>query len=220
VWWCCIGADFECKDEFRRGRKNRVSSVIIRPYRYERVVKMPVLRDYFWVICHGRGRKGRYGFPSSGGGFTLLEIIITMVILCIAGAMIIPMMSSASSTQIRSASNIVAADLEYAKSMAITRGQDFSVVFDAATESYQIQDEDGVIIPHPVKKGFDYEVNFSNDSRLNKVGVDNVNFNSTSTVTFDYLGTPDSGGDITLEADGVIVTITVEPVTGFVTISD
>jgi len=115
---------------------------------------------------------------------------------------------------------MVAADLEYAKSMAITRGRDFSVVFNAATESYQIQDEDGVIIPHPVKKGFDYEVNFSNDSRLNKVDVDNVNFNSTSTVTFDYLGTPDNGGDITLEADGVIVTITVEPVTGFVTISE
>ena len=180
---------------------------------------MPVLRDYFRGICCGGGRKGRYGLLTSGGGFSLLEIIIVAVILCIAGVMIIPMMSSASSTQIRSASNMVAADLEYAKSMAITRGRDFSVVFNAATESYQIQDEDGVI-RHPVKKGFDYEVNFSNDSRLNKDGIDNVNFNSTSTVIFDYLGTPDNGGDITLEADGVIVTITVEPVTGFVTISE
>jgi len=215
-----MGADFECKDEFRRGRKNRVSSVIIRPYRYERVVKMSFLRDYFWGLCCGGGRKGRYGLPVSGGGFSLLEIIIVAVILCIAGAMIIPMMSSASSTQIRSASNMVAADLEYAKSMAITRGQNFSVVFNAATESYQIQDQDSVIIPHPVKKGFDYEINFSDDSRLNRVGIDNVNFNSGNTVTFDYLGTPDNGGDVTLEADGVTVTITVEPVTGFVTISE
>lgn len=181
---------------------------------------MPVLRGYFWGICCGRGRKGRYVLPASGGGFSLLEIIITAVILCIAGVMIIPMMSSASSTQIRSASNMVAADLKYAKSMAITRGRDFSVVFNAATESYQIQDEYGAIIPHPVKKGFDYEINFSSDSRLSKVDIDNVNFNSTNKVKFDYLGTPDNGGDITLEADGVIVTITVEPVTGFVTISE
>jgi len=181
---------------------------------------MPVLRDYFGETCYGRGRKSRYGLPTSGGGFSLLEIIIVAVILCIAGVMIIPMMSSASSTQIRSASNMVAADLEYAKSMAITRGQDFTVVFNTATESYQIQDQTGAIIPHPVKKGFDYEINFSSDSRLSKVDIDNVNFNSASTVTFDYLGTPDNGGDVTLEADGVIVTITVEPVTGFVTISE
>jgi len=212
--------DFEYKDEFRRGRKNRVSSVIICLYRYERVVNMLFLRKYFWGICDGQVREIKYDLPTSRGGFSLLEIIIAAVILCIAGAMIIPMMSSASSTQIRSASNMVAADLEYAKSMAITKGQNFTVVFSAATESYQIQDQDGAIIPHPVKKGFDYEVNFSNDDRVNKVDIDNVNFNSASTVTFDYLGAPDNGGDITLAADGVIVTITVEPVTGFVTISE
>ena len=211
---------FECKEEFRRGRKNRVSSVIICPYRYERVVKMPFLRKYFCGIYDGRGQESKYDLSTSRSGFSLLEIIIAAVILCIAGVMIIPMMSSASSTQIRSASNMIAADLEYTKSMAITKGQDFTVVFNAATESYQIQDQDGAIIPHPVKKGFDYEVNFSNDDRLNKVDIDNVNFNSASTVTFDYLGTPDNGGDITLAADGVIVTITVEPVTGFVTISE
>jgi len=181
---------------------------------------MPFLREYYLGICDGRDRESRYALPSSGRGFSLLEIIIATVILCIAGVMIIPMMSSASSTQIRSASNMVAADLEYAKSMAITKGQDFRVFFNAATESYQIQDQDGAIISHPVKKGFDYEVNFSNDDRLNKVGIDNVDFDSASTVTFDYLGSPDNGGDITLTADGVIVTITVEPVTGFVTISE
>jgi len=181
---------------------------------------MPFLRDYFWWIFDGRDRESRYDLPSSGGGFSLLEIIIAVVILCVAGVMIIPMMSSASSTQIRSASNMIDADLEYAKSTAITKGQDFSVVFNAATESYQIQDHDGAIIAHPVKKGFDYEVNFSNDDRLNKVDIDNVDFDSASTVTFDYLGSPDNGGDITLASDGVIVTITVEPVTGFVTISE
>ena len=46
-----------------------------------------------------------------------------------------------------------------------------------------------------------------------------MDFISTSEVKFDYLGTPDNVGDITLQAEGVIVTITVEPVTGFITIS-
>ncbi len=113
---------------------------------------------------------------------------------------------------------MITADLEYAKSMAISRGQDFSVVFDDSTESYQIEDQDGVVIQHPVKKGFDYEINFQNDGRLSKVDITNVNF-TDSKVTFDCLGSPvNNGGNVILQADGTTKTIEVEPVTGFISI--
>ena len=184
----------------------------MRQERNERVVKMPGLRDWLLRFYCGCRRKG--------GGFTLVEIIVVMMILCVAAMMVVPMISSAGSMQIRSAANMIAADLEYAKSMAISRGQDFSVVFDKTTESYRIENQDDNVIPHPVKKGFDYEVNFSNDGRLSKVDIMDVDFASTSEVKFDYLGGPDNGGDITLQADGIIVTVTVESVTGFVTISE
>jgi prepilin-type N-terminal cleavage/methylation domain-containing protein len=151
-------------------------------------------------------------------GFTLIEIIIVVVILSIAALTAIPMMSSASSVQIRSAANLIAADLEYAKSMAISRGQYFYVVFNGGTNSYQLEDQNHTVIQHPVKKGFSYIMNFPSEKRLNRVDISNVTFPS-ETVRFDCLGSPDNGGTITLSSDGATATITVEPVTGYISIS-
>ena len=156
-------------------------------------------------------------------GFTLIEVLIVVVIIAIAAMTVVPMVSSAASVQIRSAANMIAADLEYAKSMAISRGQRFSVVFDKDTESYSIRNQAGAIIAHPVKKGFNYVIDFRNDSRLNKVDIANVDFDATSEIKFDYLGSPYNGNDnplnsgvINLQAGGATATITVEPVTGFI----
>lgn len=162
-----------------------------------------------------------YNLSSIRGGFTLIEIIIVVVILAIAAVTAIPMMSSAGSVQIRSAANMIAADLEYARSMSISRGQKYSVVFDDTNESYSIYREGDVSpIDHPVKKGFPYTINFQNERRLGKVDITNVDFNSTDRVTFDCLGSPDNGGTISLNANGPTATITVEPVTGYISISN
>ena len=156
---------------------------------------------------------------STGLGFTVIEILIVVVIIAIAAAMAIPMMGSAGSMQLRSAANMIAADIEYAKSMAISRGRNFSVVFDKSTESYHIEEEDGSVIAHPVKKGFDYVIDFRSDGRLDKVDIKEVDFNLEEAVEFDYLGSPVNGGIISLQADGTTVTIIVEAVTGFISIS-
>jgi prepilin-type N-terminal cleavage/methylation domain-containing protein len=164
-------------------------------------------------------------------GFTAIEILIVVVVISIVAMMAIPLMTSASGFQIRSAANMIAADLEYAKSMAISRGESFSVVFDKTTESYLIKDQGGTVIPHPVKKGFDYVVDFSSDSRLSKVDIADVVFDpgSVGTITFDYMGSPYSGvgvsnplnsGVVTLQAGGASTTINIEPITGFISIAD
>jgi len=164
---------------------------------------------------------------SAQAGFTLIELLVVMVILGIVAGLAIPMMSSAASMQIRAASGMVAADLEYAKSMAISHGQRYSVVFNAANETYEIRDPNNNVIPHPVKVGFDYVTDFANDSRLNRVDIVSANFDGTNTVKFDYLGSPFNGGDgdlnsgtIALQAAGASKTVAVEPVTGFISVSD
>lgn len=164
---------------------------------------------------------------AASSGFTILEIVIVIVIIAIAAMTAIPMFTSATSSQIRSAANIIAADLEYAKTIAISKGQTFSVVFDQTTESYRIEDQDGAVIAHPVKKGFYYVVDFRNDSRLSRVDIESVNFDATSEIKFDYLGspynatdTPLNSGVITLKAGRMAATINVEPVTGFISIVD
>jgi prepilin-type N-terminal cleavage/methylation domain-containing protein len=158
-------------------------------------------------------------------GFTLVEVIIVVVIIAIAAVIVVPMAGSAAGMQIRSAAGMIAGDLEYAKSMAISRGQYFSVVFDEAAESYWIEDQDGNVIEHPVKKGFNYVVDFRNEPRLSKVDIVNVNFDGTSAVKFDYLGSPYDGnnnplnsGQISLQAGGTTATVNVEAVTGFISI--
>jgi len=171
-------------------------------------------------------RKSTSKMQAERGGFTVIEIMIVMVIIVIAATMVIPMMGSSASMQLRSAANIIAADLEYAKSMAISRQKIYAVIFNESTESYQIEDPNG-IINHPVKKGFQYIVNFSNDSRLNMVDIFDTDFDGTNEIKFDYLGSPYNGNDtnlnnglITLRARDMSTTITIEPVTGFITISD
>ncbi len=170
----------------------------------------------------------RSDLPRSGG-FTLVEIIIVVAVILIAAMLALPMFSSAGDMQVRSAANMIMADLEYAKSMAIARGQNYSVVFDTSNESYKIVDNNGATIAHPVKKGFNYVVSFSTDGRLNKVDVTMVDFDpgSSGTITFDYLGSPYSGtgttsplssAQIILQADGTSMTIQVEPITGYVSI--
>jgi prepilin-type N-terminal cleavage/methylation domain-containing protein len=163
-------------------------------------------------------RKRKISSRCGKPGFTLVEIIIVVVILSIAALMAIPMMSSASGVQIRSAANLIAADLEYAKSMAISRGQNYYVRFNESANSYQIEDRNNNVIQHPVKKGFSYIMNFTNDKRVGKVDITSVSFPS-EIVSFDCLGSPDNGGVITISADGTTATISVEPITGYISIS-
>ncbi len=162
------------------------------------------------------GEDIKHDLRGTRGGFTIIELLVVVVIMAIAALTVVPMMTSATSMQIRSAANMIMADLEYAKSMAISRGQNFSVVFVTSAESYSIKDQDNTVIDHPVKKGFPYEINFSTDGRLNKVDIDYTTF-SDDTVSFDILGSPvNDGGTISLQAGGTTVTVRVEPITGYI----
>jgi prepilin-type N-terminal cleavage/methylation domain-containing protein len=158
-------------------------------------------------------------------GFTLIELVVVVVILAIAAAMAVPMFSGAAGFQTQSAANMIAADLEYAKSMAISRQQQYGIVFDPDAGTYQVVDQNNTVIQHPIKAGFQYVVNFRSDSRLNSVNLATANFDGTNTIKFDYLGSPYNGngtslnsGTITLQGGGSTMTIIVEPVTGYIRI--
>jgi len=162
-------------------------------------------------------------------GFTLIEIIVTIVILAVAALVAIPVFSTGADMQVRSAANKIAADLDYAKGLAVTHQENYTVVFDPSTESYQIQDDTAAVIAHPIRPG-DFIEDLGADRRLSRVNISDVDFDSdvSNAVTFDYLGAPYSGTDtnsplnsgrITLQADSFTLYVDVEPVTGYVTIT-
>ena len=160
-------------------------------------------------------------------GFTLVELVIVMMILAILAAIAVPLYTSAASVQLKTAANMIASDLEYAKSMAMSTGRSFSVVFDTSAEEYRIRDANGDV-NHPVHIGAKYVVSFAGDSRLNKVDIVSANFDSKNGVRFDYLGAPYAwdgssasslnNGSVQLRAEGNTLTVRVEPVTGYISI--
>lgn len=160
--------------------------------------------------------------------FTLVEMLILVMILSIVAMVAIPMLGSASTMQVKAAANKIAADLEYAKSMAISRQKNYSIIFDIDNETYQIQDDSGVVIKDPMQTSKDFVVDFKKDSRISQVNILSVSFDSAVVITFDYLGSPYSGmssnslidgsNGITLKAGDTQMEILVEPVTGYINI--
>ena len=169
--------------------------------------------------------------------FTLVELLVMLMIIGIAGVIAIPMLAGSSDLQLAAAVREVNAALLFAQSNAIATQQRYQVVFDADAESYEVQDEDGVIIDDPTKKmptgatnpdDYKFKVVYINHSRFKKVTVTSVNFDGSSIVWFDRLGMPYSGpiidntplnsGLVTLSADNFSTTISVEPISGQVKI--
>lgn len=159
-------------------------------------------------------------------GFTLAELIVVIVILAITAMLAIPVLGTAADMQVRSAADKIAADLDYAKGLAVTRQKTYTVVFSPSQEKYQVQDSEGTPLTHPLRNGLFIE-DFTKDRRMKKVDVVSTSL-SGDAVTFDYLGTPYAGtdtssplneaGQITLQADSFTLVVQIEPVTGYVSI--
>jgi len=171
-------------------------------------------------------------------GFTLVELIVVVIILAIAALVAVPMFSSAADIQVRATASRIAADLDYARGLAITRQKNYAVVFDPANEFYDIREAgEADPIENPLD-GRDFEVNLATDSRTGAVNIDSIEDNLGNTITdnaitFDYLGVPYQGNAVPvsgsqLNTKGVItlrsrdgsftLTVTVEPMTGCMTI--
>lgn len=69
-------------------------------------------------------------------GLTLIEILITVAILGILAAAVIPQFGATAPDQVRGAAQIVAADMEYARSLAISNNSTYLITFSKVRNGY------------------------------------------------------------------------------------
>lgn len=69
-------------------------------------------------------------------GLTLIEILITVAILGILAATVIPQFGATAPDQVRGAAQIVAADMEYARSLAISTNSTYLLTFHKTRNAY------------------------------------------------------------------------------------
>jgi type II secretory pathway pseudopilin PulG len=75
------------------------------------------------------------------------------------------------------------------------------------------------LMGNPMNKGMDYQIDFPVDSRFQGVDITASNFDVGNPVHFDTLGAPSKGGTVTLALGGRHMVVTLDALTGKVTVS-
>ncbi|MBI9017443.1 MAG: prepilin-type N-terminal cleavage/methylation domain-containing protein [Phycisphaerae bacterium] len=160
-------------------------------------------------------------------GFTLAEILMVVVILAIAAAIIVPAMADTEEFILNSAAIDLNNALTYAQTQSIATGKIHRVVFssDDQTVTIQIQNNDlsyGTI-KHPITKQ-DYQMSFGEPSYAG-IAMENIDFDAGDYLLYDGMARPYSDVGVDLADGSVELTgkelsrkITVQPVTGKITI--
>lgn len=167
-----------------------------------------------------------------GRAFTLVEILVVVIIIGIAGALIVPQIGSHDDLKASAAARIVMADLIYAQNRAISTQQSHYVQFVTTTpQSYTLYSPVGTIIQHPVNKtNYAVKIGTGGDSGLTEVALGKVDFGGQKVIVFDALGAPysyDGTNTTQLTTPGTIeisckthkLTITIQPFTGEITVN-
>ena len=155
------------------------------------------------------------------GGYTLIEVLLTVAILGLIGAAVVPSMLNAGSLGVQAAARVIVSDLLYAQNEAIAQQLTRGVVFDVASDSYRLTDEFDNTLTAPWINGQanNYRIDFTTDRRFKDVTITAVDFNGGNVIEYDSLGTPSTGGSVTIQFDRRSFRIDVASFTGRVTVT-
>ena len=73
---------------------------------------------------------------------------------------------------------------------------------------------------HPLNKGFNYQIFLDNEHRFSGIDITQSDFNDNNPVYFDSMGAPSHGGTATLTLGARQIVVTLDDLTGKVTLSN
>ncbi|MBL8990873.1 MAG: type II secretion system protein [Phycisphaerae bacterium] len=165
--------------------------------------------------------------------FTLIEMLVVVSILGIAGAMVIPQMGSVGVLRVQGAIRQIVSDITFAQSDAIAFQQRRAIVFDVPNSRYTLVSIPGATVDPAVNTMFDparpdgrYVVTIGGTA-TGGARIASATFNGTSTLIFDDMGspaaaasgdTPGLGGTIRVTSDDQVYDIVIEPYTGRISV--
>jgi len=145
-------------------------------------------------------------------------MLVVLAIVAIIAGMVIPMVAGAGEMEALAAARAVAGDLQYAQNYAITHRDPVTVAFHPTGETYDLRSNQRGLLVHPMTKA-DYVVTFNAQSGYDQVDLYAADFGGSASVTFDELGSPGSGGTVTVRGGAQVYLVEVTAVTGMVAVT-
>jgi prepilin-type N-terminal cleavage/methylation domain-containing protein len=175
-------------------------------------------------------------------GFTMVEVMIVVLIISIAVLAGLPALNSTlDHARLSAAAEEIVNAFQYAQSVAMTSGRQTRVVIGHLSNRIGVRQftltgdlsaggnelaagdvESGTyeLMDYPLKKGTKYPILFANEDRFRGVDITISDFSQTDPVDFDTLGSPSHGGTATLTLGGQQMVVTLDTLTGKVSVSN
>jgi prepilin-type N-terminal cleavage/methylation domain-containing protein len=159
-------------------------------------------------------------------GYTLIEVLIVVVMLGIAGVLVIPSLGSTHVLRVQSTVRTIVSEINFAQSDALARQQGRAVLFEVPENRYSILEVRGATL-NPQTDTIQ-STNLNNARAFHDSRLVSASFDGSNALVFDELGgpvagpgssTPGSGGAIVVTGSGSTFTITVEAYTGRITVA-
>jgi prepilin-type N-terminal cleavage/methylation domain-containing protein len=142
-------------------------------------------------------------------GFTLVEILMVVVILGIAGAIIVPQISTRDDMRAAAAARMLMADLIYSQNLAITSSANCYIKFDTVNQKYSVMDSGLTVVQHPVNHtAYDVQFASSTNKSLQQMSIDSASLVGASGTAKNYLGFDDLGTPLAYDGSGSPETLT------------